>query len=73
MVRHALQDVMPTLSAAQTITANSKIYFFILFRFLVDIINDLLFAEGGHKHTPFAVFGLGARVDADAGTTGNVS
>ena len=71
MVRHALQ--LPKLMATLHSTTNAKIYFFILFRFLVDIINDLLFAEGGHKHTPFAVFGLGARVDADAGTTGNVS
>jgi len=47
MVRHALHDVIPTLSATLTITANSKMYFFILFRFLIDKFNDLVSTEGG--------------------------
>ena len=72
MVRHALQDVMPTLSATQTITANSKMYFFILFRFLVDKIDDLLFAEGAYKDAPRAVLRLCACMNAYSGTSGYV-
>ena len=72
MVRHALQDVMPTLSATQTITANSKMYFFILFRFLVDKIDDLLLPEGAHKDAPRAVLRLCAGMNAYSGTSGYV-
>ena len=72
MVLHALHEVTLRLTATQTITANSKMYFFILFRFLVDKIDDLLFTEGAYKDAPRAVLRLCAGMNAYSGTSGYV-
>jgi len=60
MVRHALHEVMPT--AMLQISSDTKIHFFILFRFLVDKINDLLLAKGTYKDATGRVFGFCAGV-----------
>ena len=73
MVRHALHDVIPTLSATQTITANSKMYFFILFRFLIDKFDDLVSTEGAHKDATLAVFRLRAAMKSDTAPPGYVT
>ena len=47
IVLHALHEVMPTLTATQTITANANKSLFIFLIVLVDKFDDLVSTEGG--------------------------
>ena len=47
IVLHALHEVMPTLTATQTITANANKSLFIFLIVLVDKIDNLVSTEGG--------------------------
>lgn len=67
MVRQALQ--LPKLTATQAIATNAKINFFMLVRFLVNKLRDLLFTEGAHQNTSCAMFRFRAGVDSNAASS----
>jgi len=70
-MRCALQLVIPAHTAMLISTADTKINFFILFGFLVNKINDLLFTEGAYENAPCRVFRLCAGMDANAASSTN--
>ena len=71
MVRHALQDVKPLQRTRLISTADTKIYFLMLVRFLVNKLRDLLFTESAHQNASCAMFRFRAGVDADAASSTN--
>ena len=64
MVRHALHDVRPALTARLISTADMNNTFFIFVSVLVNKLDDSFFVLCVHKHAALAV--LGARTGMDA-------